>query len=57
MINEHPPQRRSVLEVGLALAPLLIQLTGGTAAAGTVAPAAVQRPALSREALTYSVPA
>jgi alpha-L-fucosidase 2 len=62
--NEPPPQRRSVLKVGggLALAPLLTQLTGGTAppqaaAAGAGAPAAVQRAALSREALTYSVPA
>ncbi|MCT9142987.1 glycosyl hydrolase family 95 catalytic domain-containing protein [Streptomyces violarus] len=64
MVNESQPQRRSVLKVGggLAFAPLLAQLTGGTpagqaVAAGADAPAAVKSLTLSREALTYSVPA
>ncbi|MFJ8596996.1 glycosyl hydrolase family 95 catalytic domain-containing protein [Streptomyces sp. NPDC093598] len=54
MIDENSPQRRSVLKLGggLAFAPLLTQLTGGTPAS-----AAVRWPTLSREALTYSVPA
>ncbi|MFC8141000.1 glycoside hydrolase N-terminal domain-containing protein [Streptomyces paradoxus] len=58
------PQRRSVLKFGggLAFAPLLTQLTGGTPApqalaAGADASASVRWPTLSREALTYSVPA
>jgi alpha-L-fucosidase 2 len=64
VIDESQPQRRSILKFGggLAFAPLLTQLTGGmpagqAAAAGADAPAAVQWPALSRKALTYSVPA
>ncbi|MFF7308903.1 glycoside hydrolase N-terminal domain-containing protein [Streptomyces sp. NPDC008137] len=64
MINESQPQRRSILKVGggLALAPLLAQLTGGTpvgqaAAAGADAVATAPWPTLSREALSYSVPA
>ncbi|MCX4766557.1 glycoside hydrolase N-terminal domain-containing protein [Streptomyces sp. NBC_01275] len=64
MINEFPPQRRSILKYGgaLALAPLLTEPAGGTpvgqaVAAGTDAPAAVRWPTLSRKALTYSVPA
>ncbi|MEV7066825.1 glycoside hydrolase N-terminal domain-containing protein [Streptomyces collinus] len=58
------PQRRSVLKFGggLAFAPLLAQLTGGSPAPQAVAAggpdsAAVPWPTLSREALTYSVPA
>ncbi|MEU2752176.1 glycoside hydrolase N-terminal domain-containing protein [Streptomyces collinus] len=58
------PQRRSVLRFGggLAFAPLLAQLTGGSPAPQAVAAggpdsAAVPWPTLSREALTYSVPA
>ncbi|MFD9439807.1 glycoside hydrolase N-terminal domain-containing protein [Streptomyces sp. NPDC060006] len=64
MINEPPPQRRSLLKFGgaLALAPLATQLTGGVlaghaAAAETGASAGVQWPTLSRKALKYSVPA
>lgn len=58
------PQRRSVLKFGggLAFAPLLAQLTAGSPAPQAVAAggpdsAAVPWPTLSREALTYSVPA
>ncbi|MFG3028501.1 glycoside hydrolase N-terminal domain-containing protein [Streptomyces sp. NPDC048253] len=64
MINESQPLRRSVLKFGgaLAVAPLATQLTGATpagqaVAAGAHASAGIQWPALSRKALTYSVPA
>ncbi|MGX1565387.1 glycoside hydrolase N-terminal domain-containing protein, partial [Streptomyces sp. NPDC055509] len=64
VINESQPQRRSVLEAGggLALAPLFAQVAGGTpvgqaVAAGAEGAAAARWPVLSREALTYSVPA
>ncbi|MFI6369530.1 glycosyl hydrolase family 95 catalytic domain-containing protein [Streptomyces sp. NPDC050546] len=64
MINESQPQRRSVLKAGggLAFAPLLAQLAGGTpvgqaVAAGAGAASAARWPTLSREALTYSAPA
>ncbi|MEW1718136.1 glycoside hydrolase N-terminal domain-containing protein [Streptomyces sp. NPDC093109] len=66
MTDESQPQRRRVLKFGgaLALTPLVGQLTDGmpavqaqAAAAGSGAPAAVRWPALSREALTYAVPA
>ncbi|EFL36581.1 glycosyl hydrolase [Streptomyces viridochromogenes DSM 40736] len=64
MINESQPRRRGVLKLGggLAFAPLITQPAGGTpaaraVAAGTTPPAGVQWPTLSREALTYSLPA
>ncbi|MFJ2443555.1 glycosyl hydrolase family 95 catalytic domain-containing protein [Streptomyces sp. NPDC087658] len=64
MNNDSPPQRRSILKLGgaLAFAPLITQLTGGAAvgqavAAGTDVSGAVQWPTLSRKALKYSVPA
>ncbi|MET9760713.1 glycoside hydrolase N-terminal domain-containing protein [Streptomyces sp. NPDC006372] len=64
MINESQLRRRGILKFGggLAFAPLITQLTGrapvGQAvAAGTDAPTGVVWPVLSREALTYSVPA
>ncbi|MFJ3622679.1 glycosyl hydrolase family 95 catalytic domain-containing protein [Streptomyces iakyrus] len=64
MSDESQPQRRSVIKVGggLAFAPLLAQLTGGSpapqaVAAGGDGSASVPWPTLSREALTYSVPA
>ncbi|MFI7006986.1 glycosyl hydrolase family 95 catalytic domain-containing protein [Streptomyces sp. NPDC050145] len=64
MPQELDPHRRSVLKLGgaLALAPLITQLTGGApagpaAAAPAGAPAPVRWPTLSREALTYAVPA
>ncbi|GAQ59821.1 glycosyl hydrolase family 95 catalytic domain-containing protein [Streptomyces scabiei] len=64
MINESDPQRRSILKFGgaLAFAPLITQLTGGTpmdpaVAAGADASAPAPWPTLSREALTYRVPA
>ncbi|MGW6646256.1 glycosyl hydrolase family 95 catalytic domain-containing protein [Streptomyces iakyrus] len=64
MSDESQPQRRSVIKFGggLAFAPLLAQLTGGSPASQAVAAggdgsASVPWPKLSREALTYSVPA
>ncbi|MFF9033249.1 glycosyl hydrolase family 95 catalytic domain-containing protein [Streptomyces iakyrus] len=64
MSDGSQPQRRSVIKFGggLALAPLLAQLTGGSPAPQAVAAggddvASVPWPTLSREALTYSVPA
>ncbi|MBD9725286.1 glycoside hydrolase N-terminal domain-containing protein [Streptomyces caniscabiei] len=64
MTHASHPQRRSVLKLGgaLALAPLITQLAGGTAAgpafaATSAAPAVVRWPTLSRKALQYSVPA
>ncbi|MFF6953330.1 glycoside hydrolase N-terminal domain-containing protein [Streptomyces iakyrus] len=64
MSDESQPQRRSVIKFGggLAFAPLLAQLTGGSpapraAAAGGDGSASVPWPTLSPEALTYSVPA
>ncbi|MEU2542328.1 glycosyl hydrolase family 95 catalytic domain-containing protein [Streptomyces iakyrus] len=64
MSDESQPQRRSVIKFGggLAFAPLLAQLTGGSPAPQAVAAggddaASVPWPTLSREALTYSVPA
>ncbi|NUT29561.1 MAG: glycosyl hydrolase [Streptomyces sp.] len=69
MTTEFQPQRRSILKFGggLALAPLITQLTGGTfagqaaaadsAAPAFAAPASIAWPALSRKALKYSVPA
>ncbi|MFE8961313.1 glycosyl hydrolase family 95 catalytic domain-containing protein [Streptomyces iakyrus] len=64
MSDESQPQRRSVIKFGggLAFAPLLAQLTGGSPAPQAVAAegddaASVPWPTLSREALTYSMPA
>ncbi|WP_033309518.1 glycoside hydrolase N-terminal domain-containing protein [Streptomyces iakyrus] len=64
MSDGSQPQRRSVIKFGggLAVAPLLAQLTGGSPAPQAVAAgggdaAYVPWPTLSREALTYSVPA
>ncbi|MZF90137.1 glycoside hydrolase N-terminal domain-containing protein [Streptomyces sp. SID5643] len=64
MSDESQPPRRSVITFGggLALAPLLAQLTGGSPAPQAVAAggddsASVPWPTLSREALTYTVPA
>ena len=65
MTHASPPQRRSVLKFGgaLALTPLAGQLAGGplaapaAAAADGAGSAAVAWPALSRKSLKYSVPA
>ena len=64
VVNESQPQRRSLLKFGggLAFAPLLSRVTGTTpggqaVAAEAGAPQALRWPTLSREALTYSVPA
>ena len=64
VVNESQPQRRSLLKFGggLAFAPLLSRVTGTTpggqaVAAEAGAPQALRWPILSREALTYSVPA
>ncbi|MFF5767413.1 glycoside hydrolase N-terminal domain-containing protein [Streptomyces tanashiensis] len=64
MIHENEPKRRSLLKFSgaLALAPLVTQLTGGTAvaqasAAGIDATPPVQWPILSRKALRYTAPA
>ncbi|MEU3937392.1 glycoside hydrolase N-terminal domain-containing protein [Streptomyces sp. NPDC029044] len=64
MSDASQPQRRSVIKLGggLAFAPLLAQLAGGSpaaqaGAAGRDDSAPAPWPTLSREALTYSVPA
>lgn len=64
MTHASQPQRRSILKFGgaLAFAPLVAELTGGTAAGQAVAAvsaasAGIQWPTLSRKALKYPVPA
>nr|WP_196790540.1 glycoside hydrolase N-terminal domain-containing protein [Streptomyces caniscabiei] len=63
VLDASPPQRRSLLKFGgaLAFAPLAAGLTGTPAsarpAAGTGAPEAFRRPTLSRHALHYTVSA
>ncbi|MEU9570995.1 glycoside hydrolase N-terminal domain-containing protein [Streptomyces massasporeus] len=64
MVNESQPQRRSLLTFGggLGLAPLVSGVTGTSpggraVAAQAGASAAFRWPTLSREPLTYSVPA